>query len=162
MVDSYLKLNSGSMVKNINYTVPENAAGNENIRIKKVSVAPQDITIDKEITLDFEFWNMQEEKELKIAFDLLNMHEQIVFGSGADIVVNKGNIGKTTCCIPANLLNDDAYSIHLFFFTEGMRPLFQQREIVSFEVKDVLRNYAYFGKVNGVVRPVLNWAVHKI
>ncbi|MEI6764168.1 MAG: polysaccharide ABC transporter ATP-binding protein [Bacteroidota bacterium] len=159
MVDHYLKLGTGNLVKNISYDNPDVAPGNENIRIKTVNVSPDDIAVDKEVTLTFEFWNMQQEQKIKIAFDLLNLHEQIVFGSATDVSVDFEKKGKTVCTIPANLLNDDIYSVNLFFFTEGMRPLYMNKEILSFEVRDIQRDYAYFGKVNGIVRPQLKWAV---
>jgi len=159
MVDNYMKLYKGNLIKSVSFENREEAMGNENIRIKKIDILPNDITIEHEIIIIFEFWNTSGEKNLKISFDLINIQEQIIFGSGADIIVENDNIGKTICHIPANILNDDTYSIHLFFFTEGMRPLYQQKDIVAFEVKDVNRDYAYYGKVNGVIRPVLKWEV---
>jgi lipopolysaccharide transport system ATP-binding protein len=157
VVNNYVKQNSLNLIKNVSYNTPEEAMGNENIRIKKISVLPYEITIDDEIILTFEFWNISGEKEIKIAFDLLNLQEQIVFGSGTDIVVENGSIGKVSCHIPANLLNDDTYNIHLFFFTTGMRSLCLQYNVVSFEVRDKNRSYAYYGKINGAIRPVLKW-----
>jgi hypothetical protein len=38
-----------------------------------------------------------------------------------------------------------------------MRPLLKLIDVISFEVADKERNYAYFGKINGVIRPKLNW-----
>lgn len=159
MVDKYMKINAQHHNRNVNYANITEARGNENIRIKNINITPDDITIENEIVLHFEFWNTSDEKNIKIAFDLVNIQEQIVFGSATDISVDDGEIGITNCHIPANLLNDDTYSIHLFFFTEGMRSLFLQKDIVSFEVKDINRDYAYYGKVNGVIRPVLKWEV---
>lgn len=157
MVDRYLKLNSGSIVNSVSFASPESATGNENIRIKNVQVNPKDIDLNTPVSIEFEFWNMQDEKDLNISFDLVNMHEQIVFGTAAKLIVEKGKTGRAVCHIPANLLNDDIYAVRLFLFTDAMRPLYQQREIVSFEVRDIIRDYAYFGKVNGVIRPILNW-----
>lgn len=159
IVDKYMKLNSVNLTRNISFAKKEDAMGNENIRIKNINILPDEITIENEIILNFEFWNTSGEQNLKIAFDLINIHEQIIFGSLTDIIVENGNIGKTACHIPANLLNDDTYSIHLFFFTNGMRSLYMQKDICAFEVLDTQRNYAYYGKVNGVIRPVLKWEI---
>ena len=157
IVDRYLKLNSESITRKISFINPEDAMGNENIRIKNITIQPEEITIEDEIMIGFEFWNTSGEKDLKISFDLININEQIVFGTASDIHIENGAFGRAVCHIPANLLNDDIYSINLFFFTEDMRPLCQQKDIVAFEVRDVQRSYAYYGKVNGIIRPVLRW-----
>ena len=36
-----------------------------------------------------------------------------------------------------------------------------KQEAVSFDVKDEKRELGYLGKVNGVVRPILNWEIEK-
>ena len=38
-----------------------------------------------------------------------------------------------------------------------MRLLFSKDDILSFEIKDAKRQEGYLGKVNGFIRPTLNW-----
>jgi hypothetical protein len=54
-------------------------------------------------------------------------------------------------------MNDGVYSIELYFNTSDMRLLLSLPSTVSFEIADKERSYAYFGKINGAVRPKLKW-----
>ena len=85
------------------------------------------------------------------------MHEEVVFGSGFKFETGPDNICQETCVIPADLMNDGVYSIQLYFNSSEMRPLINLSSVISFEIADKERNYAYFGKINGAVRPKLKW-----
>jgi lipopolysaccharide transport system ATP-binding protein len=87
----------------------------------------------------------------------VNANEQIVFSTAADMTIQPGKSGEATCHIPANFLNDDIYSVWFYMFTDEMMPLLLLKDLLSFEVVDKARDYAYLGKINGVVRPILKW-----
>lgn len=159
VIDAYLRLNSESLHQSISFETQEKAPGNAEIRIQQVSVTPEKIHLEDAIHVQFSFWNNSPESELKVAFDLVNMQEAIVFSTYADVVVESGQQGHAQCTIPAHLLNDDLYSVELYIFTAGMRNLYHHQDIVNFEVHDRKRDYAYYGKVNGVIRPKLEWQV---
>ena len=159
IVDEYLKLNTLPAKRSMLFSQPGTAPGNESIRIFKASVTPEKIGLLTDIEVHLGLWNLQDEPELKIAFDLYNINEQVVFGTATDLKIEKGKNASALCRIPGKLLNDDTYSIHLFVFTAGMRPLYQHKDLISFDVTDADRTYAYYGKVNGVIRPALNWEV---
>ena len=40
------------------------------------------------------------------------------------------------------------------------KALFEERELLVFEIKDVKRESGYLGKVNGFVRPQLEWTLN--
>ena len=40
-----------------------------------------------------------------------------------------------------------------------MKDLYSNKELLTFEVKDVKRDLGYLGKINGVIRPKLNWTL---
>lgn len=159
IVDHYTRLSTDRLHSAVHYDAPGNAPGNEHIRIKSVQATPKEISLSDSITLDFSFWNTGQDTDFMLAFDLLNLHEQTVFSTGTRVQVEQGQEGNVQCTIPGNLLNDDVYSIHLYFFNQDMKPLYNQKEIVAFEVVDVDRSYGYLGKVNGVIRPQLAWNV---
>lgn len=159
IVDHYTRLSTERLNSEVSYDSAENAPGNNNIKIKSVQANPKTISLDDAIQVDFSFWNLGEDTELMVAFDLQNIHEQTVFSTGIQTQVQTGSIGNVQCNIPGNLLNDDVYSVHLYFFNKDMKPLYNQKEVIAFEVVDTNRNYGYFGKVNGVIRPKLDWKV---
>ena len=70
----------------------------------------------------------------------------------------KGGTYKSTCSIPANLLNAGTYSIHLYFVRNGNDVLCEIADPISFKVHDDEREIgAWIGELPGPVRPKLNW-----
>jgi lipopolysaccharide transport system ATP-binding protein len=61
--------------------------------------------------------------------------------------------------IPGRLLNDDVYSVSLYFVKDGSKVHFVMNELLTFEVVDEPRKNAWYGKWPGVVRPSLDFSV---
>jgi lipopolysaccharide transport system ATP-binding protein len=59
-----------------------------------------------------------------------------------------------------NFLNYDVYQICLYVHNKNMTRLYINSELLVFEIKDVARENAYLGKVNGFLRPKLDWNVY--
>lgn len=159
IVDEYLKLNSEQLVKNISYEDDPKKLENEEIKVLNVSISPDVPTIEDEVYLNFEVEVKSNVETINLAFDLLNLQETIVFGSGDKFKKNLEGKVHVSCKIPANLLNDDVYLVNLYIASESMRPMYQCAQVVSFEIRDKVRDYAYYGKINGVVRPKLDWNI---
>jgi lipopolysaccharide transport system ATP-binding protein len=157
VVNEYIKINSDNIKQNISFEHKDQAPGNEFIKVKNVSVTPDEIDLEDSITVKFEFWNFLPEQNLTLCFDLINIREQTVFSTATTLSVSPEEVCKARCTIPGNFLNDDIYSITVYFIDEERRPVFSKTDLVQFEVKETNRDYAYFGKVNGVVRPQLTW-----
>lgn len=140
------------------------AIGNDAIKILSACVNnassnnPDDIIeLSSDIEITFEVLNLTNNEEISIGFDLKTTRGEILFGSGSVIPCPKNKSTKVTCQIPGNLLNDDTYQILLYIHTKAMSLLFMKDEILSFEIKDAKREEGYLGKVNGFIRPNLNW-----
>jgi lipopolysaccharide transport system ATP-binding protein len=159
-VENYMNANASKVQPSTVFSSPEDAIGNEFIKIKSVSVQPTNPTITDEFSIHFSFWNFSPGPSIFLAMDLINVYEEVVFGSGFTFETGIDNICEASCIIPADLMNDGLYEINLYFNSVEMRPIFQALNIISFEVSDKDRNYAYFGKVNGSVRPLLKWKVN--
>jgi lipopolysaccharide transport system ATP-binding protein len=159
-VENYMNANASKVQPSTAFSSPEDAIGNEFIKIKSVSVQPTNPTITDEFSIHFSFWNFSPGPSIFLAMDLINVYEEVVFGSGFTFETGIDNICEASCIIPADLMNDGLYEINLYFNSVEMRPIFQALNIISFEVSDKDRNYAYFGKVNGSVRPLLKWKVN--
>ena len=155
-VESYMNANASKVQPTKAFSSPEDATGNEFIKIKSITVQPEKLFITDAIQLDFSFWNFTDELKFNVAFDVIDVFGEVVFGSGTEFT-SINNVGSASCLIPSNLMNDGIYSIHVYVHTAGMRKLCDFMDIVSFEVCDKERNHAYYGKINGAVRPKLTW-----
>ena len=158
IVDEYLKLNSAKLIREINYSDAPLKLENEEIKIHCIAVSPEFPDVESEIEIRFDIEIKGAEIAVNLAFDLLNLQETIVFGSGDKFKKNSKGRVQVSCKIPSDLLNDDIFLINLYVASESMRPMYSCNEVVSFEVKDKVREYAYYGKVNGVIRPKLEWS----
>jgi lipopolysaccharide transport system ATP-binding protein len=156
-VEHYMKVNAEQLNPCISFDNSSNAPGNEFIKINRVAVNPTNPFITDDVQLEFSFWNFSEESGVFLAFDLVDLHEEVVFGSGFKFEKDEANLCQGSCIIPKDLLNDGVYTINVYFNSAEMRPLFYTMNVISFEVADKERNYAYFGKINGAVRPKLKW-----
>ncbi len=137
----------------------ETAIGNEFIKIKAVQLLSlrQPIKINEEFKIEIQFWNFSNFKEIIVGVDLYHVSGINVLSTGTEVVTRIGEITTLVCTIPANLLNNDIYSIHLMFFNKNIMSLYQKQEIISFELEDTVRKSNHTGKINGVVRPILKW-----
>lgn len=165
LIKRYLIENSDNNRK-FNFFNIDEALGNDVIKILSASVVnassdnPDDIIeLSSDIEITFEVLNLTNNEEISIGFDLKTTRGEILFGSGRVISCPKNKSTKVTCQIPGNLLNDDTYQILLYIHTKANNLLFMKDEILSFEIKDAKREEGYLGKVNGFIRPNLNWKV---
>jgi lipopolysaccharide transport system ATP-binding protein len=163
LIKRYLLENSANNRK-FNFSTIEDAIGNDAIKILSASVNnassinPDDfIELASNIEISFEILNLTQNEELSVGFDLKTTRGEILFGSGTTVTCSQNNTTKVICQIPGNLLNDDTYQIFLYIHTKTGRLLFMKDEILSFEIKDAKREEGYLGKVNGFIRPSLNW-----
>lgn len=163
MVKSYLDNNS-FIHRVYNSGSVEDAIGNENIRVLHASIEngtshDKDEVIDVKSSINFRIvlLNQTNESTISIGFDLNSIKGDIIFGSGQKFYCPVNEPCEVICEIPSNFLNNDLYQLHLYFHTEDMVSLFSVKEFLTFEIKDIERENGYLGKVNGFIRPVLNW-----
>ena len=142
----------------------ENALGNDNISvlyaaIENASSPDKEAVIDvkSEIDVKLIFVNNTRAEKISVGFDLKTVKGDTIFGSGNKFVCPIGEKTELSCRIPGNFLNNDTYQLFLYFHSNGMNPLFSVTDILTFEVKDLERESGYLGKVNGFIRPQLEW-----
>lgn len=153
--------------RTINYQDIKEAIGNDAIRIFYASVENAStinkndiIEINSEIDIRFKLINLTGKDKISVGFDLLTITGITLFGSGGKFNCKKGELVELVCRIPANFLNDETYQIHAYFHTDAMSILFSDRELLTFEVKDIKRETGYLGKINGLIRPSLTWSIN--
>ncbi|TDW47137.1 lipopolysaccharide transport system ATP-binding protein [Flavobacterium sp. 270] len=165
VISDYLQSSSFSERK-ISFDTIEEAEGNEHVRILSAAIENAS-TLDKEEVIDvtsavdicLKIVNQTNQERISIGYDLRTIKGDVVFGTGGKFNCTLQSITELKCHIPANFLNNDVYQIHLYIHSDTMTSLFQNTELLTFEVKDVKRESGYLGKISGFIRPQLDWTI---
>ena len=163
LIKNYLA-NSISNNRRLEFNSINDAIGNEFVKITYASIDntssenPSDvIDVTSNFQIVFEVLNLSQYDELSIGYDLKNTRGDVIFGSASLLNFEKNKKTRVACEVPKNFLNDDTYQIMLYVHTTAMSLLFIQDELLTFEIKDKQRENGYLGKINGYIRPNLNW-----
>jgi len=164
VIEHYLE-NQVDFLTKFECFLPEEAPGNEYVRIKRAEIKlPGDdgtgITVETPFDIEFEFWNLRK-YSLHLSLALWNMKGECIFNVGSVSTASKEGIYRSRCHIPANLLNDDKYFVQIFFIKDGSVCVYEQNEILCFEVFDIPRAGNWFGKWIGAVRPKLSFSLEE-
>lgn len=153
----------------------EDQPGDGNVRLRAVRLrgargaVTSDVLINEPITLEIEYENLKEGNLLIWGIEVKDKVGAYVFATNNRPSVNLGvdewfgkprpvGVYKTRCVIPANLLNDDFYSIDLRMVSQRNDLLVLLEDVLSFVVHesgDMTVEYA--GHWVGAVRPRLDW-----
>jgi lipopolysaccharide transport system ATP-binding protein len=165
VISKYLQESSFSQSK-IEFQNEEFSLGNDNIKIiyaaiENASNENKDDIVDvtSEINFRLKIINKTSNENLLVGYDLLTIKGDVVFGSGKKFVCKSNQITNLVCKIPSDFLNDDLYQIYVYCLSDEMRELYSNKDLLTFEVKDVRRETGYLGKINGIVRPKLEWTI---
>jgi lipopolysaccharide transport system ATP-binding protein len=157
VINEYIKINSNALKQNFNYLSLEEAPGNEMVRILSMNVTPENPYLTEDVFIEIEILNTSHYDGLYIALDFLNNQDIIAFGTAVELNVTTGTSMKAKCKIPKQFLNDGIYTINCYVNSNTKALLYKLQEALAFDVKDEKRELGYLGKVNGVVRPILDW-----
>lgn len=142
----------------------EDALRNEHISllyaaIENASAVDKEDVLDvkSEIDIKLTFINKTKEEKISVGFDLRTIKGETIFGSGNKFICPVGKETELTCRIPGNFLNNETYQLFLYFHSDGMDKLFSAPDLLTFEIKDLERGSGFLGKVNGFIRPKLEW-----
>ncbi|MCS6933899.1 MAG: ABC transporter ATP-binding protein [Chitinophagales bacterium] len=163
VVDYYL--NSGSFDRRrFAYTVADEAPGNYEVRILSAAIEntssqnPDDvIDVTSSFDIAFKIINTSKAERLYVGFDLCSAKGDVIFGASHTFAAPFGVPVEARCHIPEGLMNDGYYSIYVYIYTSDMRQIYKNEELLTFQVRDVEREMGFMGKINGMVRPKLNW-----
>ncbi|GAB3530101.1 ABC transporter ATP-binding protein [Pontibacter brevis] len=140
---------------------PEEAPGNDFIRIKSVELVPHLLDVDAPLdirtplTVKFEFWNMTDDISLMAGLHLFTYGGECIFDVPSPATVFEKGLVKGECTVPGNFLNDGSYYFSLVIAKDTSVPLFYFEECLSFDMEDYRENIQWFGKWWGAVRPKL-------
>jgi lipopolysaccharide transport system ATP-binding protein len=152
-------------VQEVSYSDPDNAPGNEIIRLRRASIRPlsakdgDNITVRTPLRFEFEFWNRRAGARLDGNFNLFNRYGVLVFNTGTlDPQPRPEGLIRMSAEIPGDLLNEGTHSIELMMTTDTTELVWGCPDLLVFEVADSpdLRNGNY-GNWPGMVRLNIPW-----
>lgn len=155
---------------------PETAPGNHKVRLRAVRIVSagqvkNEVDIDKEVSVEVEFWNLMPDSHLFTNIFLLDGMGGIVLESANTPGANRlpehwfgrphpAGLFRTSCTFPSNFLNEGVY--HITVQVASFHPPIAEvkvSEVLTFSVLDTgsMRTPGFGGKWNGVVRVPLDW-----
>jgi lipopolysaccharide transport system ATP-binding protein len=168
VVNTYLSKELKSEAERV-WEKPAEGSSNGFIHPKRVAVVPRwnegesVITVETALDIEFEFWNSNEnELALSLGVTLWNIAGECIFSTVSTEVKESAGLFRGVLKVPANLLNDNTYTVEMCVLEETSLAHFRMTDVVTFEVNDVPRVIKYFGKWVGAVRPRFDFELEKI
>ncbi len=144
---------------------PDEAPGDENIRVKCFEVVPEQgktkIDLHTNIHVHFQFWNLIESNKLTIVLVLHTISGECVFTTSTDHVVLRKGLIESAWIIPADLLNSGSYTLTIHINKNVSTGIYNHNEDIVFEVEDPA-NDGEFYKQYGIIRPVIPYSLEVI
>lgn len=124
------------------YKKLEDAPGNENIRIRKAEVVPQNrnrnvIDIHTSLLIHFEFWKIfKSDKAFKAGIHIFSFTGEYILDISSDYChIGEGIIAGETL-IPANFLKPGSYYISIDFVADNKEKLYSFDVCLTFDIQD--------------------------
>jgi lipopolysaccharide transport system ATP-binding protein len=162
VVSSYLT-ESSSLLLEQSWDDLATAPGNENVRLHRVSIHPEQgnysdvITVLSALKLEFEYWNLKPDSLLNLSIVLYNIEDICIFNTVSVPERFPAGLLRLSFNIPPDFLNDGAYRVRLLVVKDTTKVIFDRDNIIGFEVSDVEREFSWYGKWEGAVRPKFKW-----
>ncbi|TAN02319.1 MAG: ATP-binding cassette domain-containing protein [Chitinophagaceae bacterium] len=138
---------------------PEEAPGNEVIKVKSISLRPEwlpgmdKIDIRTPIQFQFDFFNYMPSIELSIGVHLFTASDECIFDiSSVSEPVPCGEF-ESSFVLPGDFLNYGDYYLSVMFLKDGVTPIFYLEKCLVFEVVDYREDTKWKGDWMGAVRP---------
>ena len=155
---------------------PTTAAGNDQIRLRRIRLLAetdyplQEIHLDTPIRIEIEYWNLVPKTNVILNLSIYSMDGSDVLEDWTAEETNwRGRtfprgLFRTVCRIPGNLLNEGTYRIRILFFElESTKHLYDHKEALVFSVSDLSeRVVPWYGRFIGFVHPKLSWTTDLI
>lgn len=167
VVSNYLKIGVPVNMHQV-WADPESAPGNKSVRLHSVKISYESeaswerLTVASPVDLEFEFWNFEQNALLNFSVHLYDNQEVCIFNTISPAKIYPQGVVKGICHIPGNFLNDGVYRLRLLIVKNMSVALIDLDNIAIFEVHDIEREGAWYGKWNGAVRPKFEWETGSI
>ena len=146
------------------WSTPEDAPGNDLVKIKQVQITPLKaspdglIGMDSPVRIDTDFWVLKPGLQLHLTYHLTSDEGVIVLTSGGQPARRAVGLHRASFTLPGNLLNSGGYSLKFLLVQNESRLVYAHDALASFVVVDSAeRQMAYLGREPGAVQPPLPW-----
>lgn len=130
------------------------------VKLHKIRIASEGnyelLDVDTAFRLEIEFWNLVPEQFLNVSVVLYTADDVCVLNTASRPSRFAKGLVREVCHFPANFLNDGTYRVRLLIVSDA-RVLFDDNQIISFELADGARQSAWKGKWVGIVRAKFQW-----
>lgn len=163
VISDYLEMVNTSLVMERSWDKPENAPGNEKVRLNYIAVIPEnedlshEITIKTPLKIEFGYWNYLDGAILNLSLHIYNLEGLCIFNSVSNPVATPSGLIKSICYLPNYFLNDGSYQIMMMIVQDTTIPIYSFHDLIIFTIHDIEREGNWHGKWLGVVRPNLKW-----
>lgn len=139
------------------------APGNDLIRLVSGEVLPDlngedAILVTTPIGIRVRF-HLHREMELNISLFLYTAAGNCIFNVATPARKLQPGLHESVLKIPGKLLNDDLYTINLFFVKDTTTIIYTIDDVLTFEVADVAREGNWYGKWPGAIRPDVEFSL---
>jgi len=152
------------------------APGNDMVWLSRVAVTRTDadsesasITVDTPFAVEVDFWNRMPSARLHVTLHFENAYGVFVLETGSLMAEGKAvreyspGHWRARCEIPDNLLNNGGYTLRILIVKDEGNVILRHDRAVFFDIMDVPSGRtAWFGQIQGVMRPKLGWTVSAI
>ena len=158
VVNSYLNSSQHTNYRQ-SWSSPEQAPGNDWIRMKHVELVPHlanpddPFDIRTPFTVKFKFWCMKEDVVVSVGLLLFTVSGECIFDVPSTTLLSQKGLMEGECTVPGDFLNDGSYYITLNFVKDTSVPLFYFEECLAFDLQDYRGNIKWYGRWWGAVRP---------
>lgn len=162
VVAKYLQ-KASSVVMSREWPNAESAPGCDEVRLRRVAVMPANnddplqMSLRTPVLMEFEFWNHSHGAELNLSVVLYNTEGVCIFNTGSGAKRMAKGLVRGRFVVPGNFLNDGSYSVRVLIVKDQSVVLLDLNDMLVFEIRDLDRGGAWFGKWIGAVRPQLEW-----
>ena len=162
VVSNYLQ-NGATVNMHQVWSDPQSAPGNKDVRLHSVKISyegeasGESLTVALPVDFEFEFWNFEQNALLNFSVVLYDNQDVCIFNTASPAKIFPNGIVKGSCHIPGNFLNDGVYRVRLLIVKDVSVALIDLDNVAIFEVHDIERKGAWYGKWIGAVRPTFKW-----
>ena len=158
-VNAYLSGLQHDQKFELEWQSPDTAPGNEKVRLKHFEVIPHFVDeagildVRTPIDLKIAFWNYLDDAELSIDISLMTYSGECIFAVSSPVLRCQKGVVQGLCRIPGNLLNNGSYNLGICITKDTTTALFEDYELLPFDIEDYRGGTQYFGKWYGAIRP---------
>ncbi len=174
IVSEYLNASFSKLTEQV-WDQPEQAPGNDKIRLHRVSIHPQNgkatdvVTMRTPIEVEVEFWNFMSSANIDVTLHLSTEEGIVAFGTNTGHALGwereplGAGLYRAVCQIPGNLLNTGLYRVMVRVTRNQGEVLYRHEDALLFDVMEVPEMTGYwYGKPIGAIRPALHWTLEPI